>query len=165
VDPTNTTYQSGEDFVPGGCEDGGIVAPLASSYLYSAWQFDINAAYQAPLGFTVAGHFYGRQGSPIAYFVHDNGSADRLIRDVYVTKVDAYQYGSVLELDVRLQKDIPITSTVSAALSADVFNVLNRNTVLRRNARLGLASPTTGTNTILETQSPRIVRFGGRISF
>jgi hypothetical protein len=171
VDPTNTTYNGGEDFVPGGCEDGGIVAPgtgapsTGTSNLHSAWQFDINAAYQVPLGFTLAGSLYGRQGYPIAYFVRDNGSADSLPRSVYVTAVDAYRYGSVLELDLRLQKDIPVTSAVSAALSLDVFNVINRNTVLRRNARLLLASPATGTNTILETQSPRIVRFGGRISF
>jgi hypothetical protein len=135
------------------------------TYLHSRWQFDINAAYQAPLGFTFAGNFYGRQGFPVAYFVRDTGSADKLVRDVYVTAVNAYRYGSVLEVDLRLQKDIPITSNITAALSADIFNVLNRNTVLRRNARLGQSSPASGTNTIQETQSPRIVRFGGRISF
>src|SRR5262249_17252230 len=166
VDPNNTAYSSGEDVVPGACEDGGIVAPSGGvAYLNSTWQFHLNGAWQAPLGLMLAGNLYGRQGFPIAYFVRDTSSADQQLRDLYVTAVDAYRYASVFELDLGLQKVIPITSSVSATLSADVFNVLNRNTVLKRNAMLGQPSQATGTNTVFEIQSPRIVRFGGRISF
>jgi len=60
-------------------------------------------------------------------------------------------------------------------LSADIFNLLNSGTVLQRNARTpGTATANDGTvtavdsatyNNIFELQSPRLVRFGARISF
>jgi hypothetical protein len=46
-----------------------------------------------------------------------------------------------------------------------MFNVLNDIVITQRNSRLNVSSPATGTNTIFETQAPRIVRFSGRISF
>jgi hypothetical protein len=173
VDPTNSQYSSGEDFVPGGCEDGGLVAPNAGGgsgsfqnvNLQSKWQFNFSAAYQLPLGFTVAGNFYGRQGYPIAWYIIDNSSADGISRRAYVTAIDSQRYAWAHQLDLRLDKNIPITSTISATLAVDMFNVLNDISVTQRNSRLLLSSKTTGTNTIFETQAPRILRFSGRVSF
>jgi hypothetical protein len=178
VDPTNGisgTFTSfgGEDADPGICADGGIVAPNAGGgsgsfgnvNLQSKWQFNINGAYQLPLGFTVAGNFYGRQGYPIAYYLIDASSADGISRRAYVTAVDAQRYGWAHQVDLRLDKNIPITSTVSATLAVDCFNVLNDITITQRNSRLLQPSKTTGTNTIFETQAPRILRFSGRVSF
>ncbi|MCA1610307.1 MAG: hypothetical protein LC780_05465, partial [Acidobacteria bacterium] len=178
VDPTNGisgtfTAFGGEDSVPGICADGGLVAPNAGGgsgsfgnvNLQSKWQFNVSGAYQLPLGFTVAGNFYGRQGYPIAYYVIDATSADGISRRAYATKVDADRYGWAHQLDLRVDKAIPITSTITASLAVDFFNVLNDITITQRNSRLLQASKTTGTNTIFETQSPRILRFSGRISF
>jgi hypothetical protein len=183
VDPTNGFYSSGEDSVPGACEDGGLVAPNAGGgsgafgfvNLSSKWQFNVSGAYQLPLGFTVAGNFYGRQGYPIAYYIIDNGSADGLSRRAYVTTIDAQRYNWAHQLDFRLDKNIPITSTISATLAVDVFNVLNDITITQRNAQIAgkpyiptaaaNASKANGTQTIFETQAPRILRFSGRISF
>lgn len=181
-DPNNTLWGSAifnwEDSLPGSCEDNGIIAPNAGGgsgafgqvNLNSRWQFNLSGAYQLPLGFTVAGNYYGRQGYPIAYYVIDSTSVatppnDRSSRRVYVTAIDAFRYGWVSEFDMRLEKAIPITSTITATLAADMFNVLNLNTVLQRNARLNQSSKVTGTQTIQEMQAPRILRFSGRISF
>ncbi len=173
VDPTNGLYSSGEDTVPGACENGGLLSPNAGGgsgsfgnvNLQSKWQFNVSGAYQLPLGFTVAGNFYGRQGYPIAYYIIDATSADGISRRAYVTAIDAQRYGWAHQLDLRLDKNVPITSTVSATIAVDMFNVLNDITITQRNSRLLLASKATGTNTIFETQAPRIVRFSGRISF
>jgi len=173
VDPTNGLYSSGEDTVPAACEDGGLLAPNAGGgsgsfgnvNLQAKWQFNVSAAYQLPLGFTVAGNFYGRQGYPIAYYIIDATSADGISRRAYVTAVYAQRYGWAHQLDLRLDKNIPITSTISATLAVDMFNVLNDITITQRNSRLLQTSKTTGTNTIFETQAPRIVRFSGRVSF
>ncbi|HEV2065085.1 MAG TPA: TonB-dependent receptor [Thermoanaerobaculia bacterium] len=172
VDPTNGFYSSGEDSVPGACENGGIVAPNAGGgsgafgqvNLNQTWSFNLSGAYQLPLGFTVAGNYFGRQGYPIAYYVIDAG-ADGLSKRAYATTVDKYRNGWVSQWDMRLDKSIPITSTVTANIAVDCFNVLNLNTVLQRNARLKQPSLSTGTNTVFETQSPRIFRIGGRVSF
>jgi hypothetical protein len=181
VDPTNKTYNEGEDADPGMCEDGGIVAPNAgggsgsfgSVYLNAKWQFNISGAYQLPLGFTVAGNYFGRQGYPIAYFVSEGSSftnadgtkGDGITRTAYVAGIDTSRYGWVSQFDLRLDKNIPITSTISANLAVDMFNVFNLNTVTQRNNQLNLSSKASGTNTVQETQAPRIIRFSGRINF
>ncbi len=172
-DPTNSQYSSGEDFVPGGCDDGGLVAPNAGGgsggfgnvNLNSTWQASLTGLYQLPLGFNIAGTYFIREGYPIAYYFTDTGSQDRLTRRVYVTDVDKFRYDDVSQLDLRVDKVLNITSQVSMTLSAEMFNVLNENTVLQRNSRLGLSSQVTGSNTIFEIQSPRVIRFGGKISF
>jgi len=173
VDPNNKLYSSGEDSDPGMCEDGGLVAPNAGGgsgsfgqvNLQAKWQFNLSGAYQLPLGFTVAGNYFGRQGYPIAYYISDTAVRDGGSR-IYVTGIDTFRYGWVSQLDLRLEKNIPITSTISATLGVDCFNVGNLNTVTQRNARLNVANTSgTGTNSIQETQAPRILRFSGRVTF
>jgi len=56
---------------------------------------------------------------------------------------------------------IPITQTANVTLSADLFNVTNENTVLQRFNRLNRVN----SGLIKEIQSPRIWRFGARVSF
>jgi hypothetical protein len=68
----------------------------------------------------------------------------------------------VYELDLRLEKVITV-SPLEITLSADVFNVLNQGTVLQRNARVDLGPGVY--NNIIEMQSPRVMRFGARLSF
>ncbi len=173
IDPTNTFFTAGEDSVPGMCEDGGIVAPNAGGgsgafgqvNLNSRWQANLNAMYQLPFGFNVAANYFIREGYPIAWYVIDTGSADRVTRRVYVTNIDEERYNTVDQLDMRLEKVIGITSQVSMTLTAEMFNALNRNTILQRNARIGVPSRTVGTNTVFEIQSPRVIRFGGKVSF
>ncbi len=170
VDPTNAQYSSGEDFVVGGCDNGGPAVSNAGGgsgafgnvNLYATWLFNVSGAYQLPLGFTVAGNYFGRQGYPIAWWQRDT---TQLTRQVYLKPVDQYRYGWVSELDLRLEKNIPISSTVAAILAADVFNVFNLTTVTQRNSRLAQPSLVSGTNTVFETQSPLVARFSGRITF
>jgi hypothetical protein len=177
-DKTNSFYTSGEDSVPGACEDGGVVAPNAGGgsgsfgfvNLNSKWQANVNAMYQLPLGFGVAANYFIRQGYPIAYYRIDTSptpanGGDGLQRRVYVAPIGKYRYASVDQLDARVDKVVAITSQVSMTLSVDVFNVFNKSTVLQRNSRLNLASQASGTNTIFEIQAPRVARFGARIAF
>lgn len=172
VDPTNTQYSSGEDYIPSGCENGSILAPNAGGgsgafnqvNLNSTWSFNLAGAYQLPLAFTIAGNYFGRQGYPIAWYRIQTGT-DGLSRRAYVPGIDKDRYGWVSQFDLRLDKNIPITATVSATLAVDCFNVLNLNTVLQRNARLNQTSKATGTNTVQETQNPRVFRLSGRVSF
>ena len=45
---------------------GGGSGTFGQVNLNATWQFNISGAYQLPLGFTVAGNYFGRQGYPIA---------------------------------------------------------------------------------------------------
>ena len=82
-------------------------------------------------------------------------------RDVAVGDIDSQRYKNVYEVDSRLEKVIPITATSNVTVSADCFNVTNQGTVLQRFNRLNRGN----TGNIKEIQSPRIWRFGARVSF
>jgi len=129
-------------------------------FLNSRWMFSVGGLYQLPLGFAVAGNFFGREGYPyVQYFRFDPG--DGLgTRDNIIGKIGDHRYDDVYNFDLRLEKIIEVRP-LQVTLSADIFNVLNRGTILQRNANL--ASP--AYNQIIEVQSPRILRLGARVSF
>ncbi len=54
-----------------------------------------------------------------------------------VSPADGDRYGSVFDVDLRLEKVLVITQTATMTLSADCFNVTNENTVLQRQNKLG----------------------------
>jgi hypothetical protein len=174
VDPTNTvpgqsadTGNPATNYTAESCADGTYVATRStgsgakdSVFLNSKWQFYVNAMYQLPWNFNVAGSFFGRQGYPVVPFVRTVGD-DGYVRDVVVRTVDDLRYDNVYELDFRLEKLIPITQTANVTVSVDLFNALNDGTVLQRFNRLQRSNE----GNIKEIQSPRVLRFGARISF
>ncbi|MEP6993085.1 MAG: hypothetical protein ABI968_01095 [Acidobacteriota bacterium] len=95
-------------------------------------------------------------------------------RDNIVGKLSDRRYKNVFDADLRLEKVIEVRP-LQVTLSADFFNLFNGGAVLQRNARASAtATANDGTvteissdtyNRIFEIQSPRVVRFGARISF
>jgi hypothetical protein len=159
VDPTNV-----QSFTYGQlCRTDNLVAPggRGTVFLNSKWQFNVNGMYQLPWNFNFALNFLGRQGYPLNYFRRVNNAGDGIGRNVEVLPTNAVRYDNVYELDIRIEKVIPIFNTGSLAIAADIFNVANSATVLQRYNRLRRPE----TNQIRETQSPRVVRFGARVSF
>lgn len=144
--------------LPGGAASGS----RNEVFLNARWMFNVSTLYQLPAGFAVAGNFFGREGYPyINYYRFDPG--DGLgPRDNVLTPLGQYRYGNVYELDLRLEKVIAV-NPLEITISADVFNALNQGTVLQRNARVDLGPGVY--NQIIEMQSPRVVRFGARLSF
>ncbi len=129
-------------------------------FINSRWQFNVGGLYQLPLGFNVAANFFGREGYPLVNF-HRIDPGDGLgPRDVIIGNIDDRRYDDVYNLDVRLEKVLELRP-LQVSLSADVFNLLNDGTVLQRNGRVNQATY----NQIRETQSPRVVRVGARVSF
>ena len=110
----------------------------------------------------MAANFFGREGYPyINYYRYDPG--DGLgPRDNIIGKLSDTRYGNVYELDLRLEKVINV-KPVQVTIAADIFNALNQGTILQRNAKVSAGLGVY--NQIIEMQSPRIVRFGARISF
>jgi hypothetical protein len=164
VDPTNVVSNATGQ----ACRDNNVVATRSvgsgnhtAVFLNSKWQFNINGMYQLPLAFNVAASFLGRQGYPLNYFRRSFGPDDGLLRDVEVIPTDKRRYDNVYELDLRLEKVVPIFANASLTVSGDLFNVTNQNTVLQRYNRLRRSN----TNQIKEVQSPRVWRFGARVSF
>jgi hypothetical protein len=165
IDPTNQRVTNGG--YTSSCADGEIVAPRSTGsgqkgnvYLNSSWAFNIGGMYQLPWNFNIAANFFGREGYPyVRHAVEDagDGLGDRL---VIIENLDTVRHDDVLNLDVRLEKILYI-NPLQVALAVDVFNVLNDGTILQRQGDM----TATNAGLILETQSPRVVRAGARVSW
>jgi carboxypeptidase family protein/TonB-dependent receptor-like protein len=179
IDPTNIVPGQSADlgnpqtgYTAQSCADGAVVGVRStgsgdknSVFLSSKWQFSMNAMYQLPYGFNVAGSFFGRQGYPLNWWRRVTGP-DGEQRDVAVSDLDDQRYDDVYELDARIEKVVPITQSANLTISADVFNVTNEDTVLQRFNRLNRTGLAVGnTNDIKEIQAPRVWRFGLRLAF
>jgi len=164
-DPTPTTGSANVD--------GGLVTTASGgsgkSGIYSVlpkYQFIANGMYQAPFGFDLGINFMMRQGFAQPWFQSSVTTGDYFSNRksvLLVTDVGANRLPAVTSLDARIGKVIKIQK-VSINLDLDIFNVLNRGTVLGRQYD-HRATGVTGFNQILEIMNPRIMRLGARISF
>jgi hypothetical protein len=144
-------------------KSGGQVGYLStgSGTLYwmpSKWQLSANALYQVGKGFEVAGNLYARQGyiRPISLAV-DNQFAD----SVLAVDIGAERLPDIWNLDLRLAWNGTVGGKATIGLSADVFNVFNSATVLRRVD----TADSDAFNRIDQIMNPLLVRFGMRLTF
>lgn len=163
-DPTNSRG--------GTTDDGGAVAvqSLASGNKRnvwtgsSKWQVNVNGLYQLPMGVSVAGNLYGRQGYGIAYFHSVSVGGAEGTKAVQIDGVDSRRYDDLWTLDLRAAKLFSLDGGTKIEVAVDAFNVFNENTVLQLDSRVDAGG--TGTyNRIGEILSPRVFRFGATISF
>ena len=119
-----------------------------------------NALVQLPWQVELSGAVFGRQGQIEPQFIGVTAGRDGTLNVLATPKVDAVRYDDVWDLDLRLAKTIKLGPT-GMTLSAEGFNLFNSGTVLQRNRQVSSASY----GQILEILSPRIIRFGARLSF
>jgi len=166
-DPNNLWALGGQN-----TNDTLAVGYSSKAYLFinSHWQFNVTGLYQFPLGINLGANFFGRQGYPFLPYVrastHDV-AANR--PQLLIGKVGDFRLDNLYQLDLRLEKAFQI-GPVTVTPAAEVFNVINSSTVLQRYSRVGTYnngefSTDDAFYTIQETQSPRILRLGIRMSF
>ena len=95
-------------------------------------------------------------------------------RKVIVGSSDDHRLNNLYQLDLRAEKVLPLFQKADMTLSIDVFNALNSSTVLQQSQQLSTTacgasaaavSCTGKGNRVEETMSPRVLRFGARLSF
>jgi hypothetical protein len=125
-------------------------------WMPSKWQLSANALYQLGKGFEIAGNLYARQGyiRPINLTV-DNTFAD----SVLAVNVGDQRLPDIWNVDLRLAWNKSL-GRARLNLSADVFNVFNSGTVLRR-----VDAADSAFDRIDQILNPLLVRFGARLSF
>lgn len=169
-----------------GCDDGALVWVKSAGsgskgdvFINGKWNFNISGLYQLPLNFNVAANFFARQGYLHAYSVTVNepqfladGVTVNPAHTAYssqrelIIPSDNLRYANVYELDLRVEKVVPLFQKADLALSIDIFNALNDHTILQQSSSLSLRSGGHGAgNRVEEVQSPRALRFGARLSF
>jgi hypothetical protein len=157
-------YQSfGSTILTDGKRSGGQIGyySTGSGTLYwmpSKWQLSANGLYQVGKGFEVAGNLYARQG----YIRPINLTVDNTFVDtVLAVEVGEERLPDIWNVDLRLAWNGRLAGRATLGLSADVFNVLNSATVLRRVDAADSAS----FNRIDQIMNPLLVRFGMRLTF
>ncbi|HEY0140151.1 MAG TPA: TonB-dependent receptor [Thermoanaerobaculia bacterium] len=163
IDPTHTRAAFGCN----ACDDSAVVQGSGTQsgakgavWINSEWAVNAAAVYQIPFIETNLGaNFTMRQGYPVLY-VHSIGVPGEGNKAVLVDDVDAERLPNPYSLDLRLSKDFRFRG-VGLELALDAFNVTNEQTVLQRNATLTSST----VNRIRELQSPRVLRFGARVTF
>jgi hypothetical protein len=125
-------------------------------WMPSKWQFSANALYQIGGGFEVSGNLYSRQG----YIRPINATVNNTFADsVIAVDIGEERLSDIFNLDLRLAWNKSIGGA-RLNLTADVFNVTNSGTVLRRVDAVDSAY-----NRIDQILNPLLVRFGARLSF
>jgi hypothetical protein len=169
------------NLIPGSETDPGVVVQWAGSpgsakgfvAINARWHGSLSGMYTLPLGFNVSTSLFAREGYPVLYFRRVGAGGDipswAISKNYLLGRAGDYRLPSVLEWDLGISKIVTV-GPLNVTLMADVFNVLNRNTVLQRTPRIyDPAGSSTASNfndnLIYEQQSPRIWRFGVRMSF
>jgi hypothetical protein len=163
--PTRTDTTGGQ--FSGPQIDGGVFAPRSGGsgkgdIFYNAkWQFNANALYQLPYGIDIGGNLFGRQGYAEPFIIRLSAGRDGALRVLGSGEtLDAQRYNNLWDLDLRLAKDIKFGGPVSINVAADLFNVMNANTILARTRQegstFGLAQ---------NVLAPRILRFTAALKF
>ena len=162
-DPTSTTIFPNID-------GGQVLTPTFGSgkseiyLLMPRYQFTATGLYQLPYGINVAGNLVARQGFGMPFFeTVESSDLSAPEKRVLVVDPDESRLPGVVSLDFRVGKSFAIRGT-ELALDLDLFNLMNKSTVLGRQYDL-TATGSTGFNQVLEIMNPRLVRLGVRFMF
>ena len=161
----NMYVRQGEQFVQGSGTGSGSKAFV---FINSKWSFALNGMYQIlpdrPWGFNVAGNLTGRQGYPDPYFIKrgpplPGGAVGDFVQ---IGASDSNRVDNIVDFDLRLEKEFTFND-FGVTVGVDCFNVFNEAFVLQRRDRTFTTANNAGF--VTEVLSPRIFRFGARLSF
>jgi len=173
LNPTNLWVIDKGPYTPNmGGGSGKISVPF-----HQTWMVKFSGLYQLPYNFDVSFTASGRQGNPLLHqlYIYDYNAPNPYNRGitVYLDKKDKERLPNFYRLDLRLQKSLKLGSSGRMYFMADLFNVFNSATLLRRhNYNPGTYYPHNGylkvrTTSYLanEVFNPRVIRFGIRFQF
>ncbi|HEV3075362.1 MAG TPA: TonB-dependent receptor [Thermoanaerobaculia bacterium] len=143
-------------------------------YINSKWSFAVNGLYQIapdrPWGFNVAANVTGRQGYPVPFYDQVTiNTTTTSNTQVQLGASDSNRLDNIVDVDGRLEKEFTFQD-FGLTLGVDCFNLFNEAFTLQRVARVRGFTTAAGNGFvnagfINETLSPRIFRFGARLSF
>jgi hypothetical protein len=171
IDPSPLLSNSTNSFNSCSVCNGAQVASgggIGNNYINARWAYSLTGAYQLPWQMSVGAALNARQGYIIPYYVSFKDRKEGTTKHLLVSSsFDDNRLPAVTNLDLRLAKDFKVIHGARVNLSIDAFNVLNRHTVLDRNTLLDVGADATNPayNHISVLMSPRVLRFGARISF
>ena len=172
VDPTNqvgvgSTYFNNARLIGNTCANGDIAYDYNGvTWINAKYSYSVSGLYQLPWNFNVSGSVFGHQGYPTPYYVVDSAPDGLGNRFLAAGTGGAHRLSSVYEVDLAVQKVIPLGGTADMTLSINMFNAFNTKTILFRESD----ATNDGTNhgaagSADNQQNPRVFSFGARVSF
>jgi hypothetical protein len=167
-DPTNIRNTSGYEYAP---ESGG--SGLDNIFTSSKWLVKASGMYSLPwYGINLAANTQFRQGYPYPRAIQVTNRGGGLgTSTVLIEPLGETRLPNVAMLDLRVDKVFQFGNT-RIIPSMDVFNVSNANTVQSQrrvmytyNHSTGVGSSPSNASLISSIISPRIIRFGVRVTF
>ena len=173
VNPTNIWALDGNVYAPEiGGSSGKVSTPLSQN-----WMFKLSGLYQLPLDFNVSFTFNARQGNPLFHSIdivdYDAPNSRSYDNYVYLDPIDTFRLPNFWNLNLRMEKVVRAGDAGRIYFMADLFNVFNQATILRRFERWHGTyyvddqsfSPDARDNEANEILNPRVLRFGVRFQF
>ena len=155
-DPTNLTNLDGAQYAPETAGSG-----LGNIFINAKWLLRGTVSYTAPYGIGLAANYNGRSGYPAPYGIlsptRANGAGTAT---VYIQPLGDSRLPKFHNLDLRVDKSVKYKSA-KVTFSADVFNVLNADTV----QSIRLTQNASNANLISSLVAPRVIRFGARLNW
>jgi hypothetical protein len=150
--------------------------------MFTRWMFKLQGMYQLPYGFNVSGSIVGREGQLVdEYFtIIDETLPNSRSQEANVELTQSKnepRLPNMWVINLKVEKMLSLGETGKVWLSADLFNVVNNQTLNRqRSGFIGTYNVTdplnlrlTGYNTRYlepnETLNPFIMRLGVRFQF
>jgi len=132
LDPTDMWVLDDHIYAP---EIGGSSGKVSTPQ-NQKWMFKLAGLYQLPLDFNVSFTFNARQGNPIFHTMDIENYNSPNPRDtdssVYLDQLEYFRLPNFMNLNLRLEKVIKAGDTGRIYIMADLFNVLNSATMIRR---------------------------------
>lgn len=160
-DPTSLPFLNNQPyaFAPLGSGKSGV-------FPYSEWQWKFSGVYQFPRDISVGAFVRYQQGYPFVLFgrISDDTLSGVLGTSRHLFLVEPFagrRFDNIFSVDLQFEKGFELGSYGRLNFTANVFNLTNANTVIRRQAEV----VSTSLNSIDEVISPRAVRLGVRYSF
>ncbi len=156
-DPTNIEQYNGEAMAYESSGSG-----KTDIWTNCRWQAKVNGLVQLPLGFNVSGFLTVREGFVVpvrlrtGYRGDGTGRAYPLVKPMGDERLPMFWM-----VDFRVEKALPIADYGTVSIMADVFNLLNNNTVLGREPNINLSNGYQPREII----NPRVFRLGVRFRF
>jgi hypothetical protein len=146
--------------------NGGIYAPRSGGsgagdfFIHAKWQFNANGVYLLPYDIELGANVFGRQGYPLPIYRSAALGLDGSWRVLVTEEMDTIRLDNLWNTDLRVSKKFAL-QRMSMQVMADLFNVFNANTEMVRNRNVS----STTYYALAQNLSPRIVRFGMKVSF
>lgn len=149
---------------------------FANVYINSKWSFAVNGMYQIapdrPWGFNVATNVTGRQGYPDPFFINVAAASTSVPNPAFggetvqIGSADSNRLDNIIDVDARVEKEFTFND-FGLTLGVDCFNLLNKAYILQKQGAFKTSAAPVPANAgfINEILSPRVFRFGARLSF